>query len=46
MCDFVTAVVRVGEGSGVAGPTLHAVRLPCGAVRALAGREGGGPSRA
>lgn len=42
MCEFVTAVVRVGGGSG-AGPTLHAVRLR---VCALGGREGGGPSRA
>lgn len=46
VCEFVAAVVRVGEGSEVAGPNLHAVRLLCGAVRAPGGREGGGPSRA
>lgn len=45
-CVFVTAVVRVGEGSGVARPTLHAVCQPCGAARAQVGvREVGRAAR-
>lgn len=37
VCTCVTAVVRVGKGAEMAGPDLHAVHLPCGAIRAQVG---------